>query len=77
MKILVTAKILTAVSSSSIIDDYTTFMDGGTPSEVQNKLQATINRELGFDELEGKSHIDILPVLQQTLLRSLQKHNEN
>ncbi|KAF5722005.1 kinase-like (PK-like) [Fusarium mundagurra] len=66
----------TANGSSETIADYSKFIDGGIPSEVQNKLQATINRELGFSELEGRRIIDILPILQQTLLQSFQNHNE-
>ncbi|SCV57495.1 uncharacterized protein FFB14_15171 [Fusarium fujikuroi] len=67
----------TAAGSSETIENYSKFLDGGIPSEVQNKLQATINRELGFSELEGRRIIDILPILQQTLLQSFQSHNEN
>ncbi|CAG1978794.1 unnamed protein product [Fusarium graminearum] len=67
----------TAVGSSETIADYSKFIDGGIPSEVQNKLQATINRELGCSELDVRRIIDILPMLQQTLLQSFQNQNDN
>jgi hypothetical protein len=66
----------TAVGYSETIADYSKFIDGGIPSEAHTKLQATINRELGFSEMEGKTIIDILPLLQQTLFQSFQSHNE-
>ncbi|CEF71836.1 hypothetical protein FGSG_11649 [Fusarium graminearum PH-1] len=67
----------TAVGSSETIADYSKFIDGGIPSKVHNKLQATINRELGYSELDVRRIIDILPMLQQTLLQSFQNQNDN
>ncbi|RSL77229.1 hypothetical protein CEP51_009253 [Fusarium floridanum] len=64
----------TTVEYSETIDDYSKFLDGGIPSHVQTELQATISRELGFSEVDGRKIVDIIPMLQQTLLQSFQNY---
>jgi len=41
---------------------------------VHTELQATISRELGLSEVDGRKIIDIIPILQQTLLKSFQNY---
>jgi hypothetical protein len=64
----------TTVEYSETIDDYSKFLDGGIPSHVQTELQATISRELGVSEVDGRKIVDIIPMLQQTLLQSFQNY---
>ncbi|KAM5355171.1 hypothetical protein ACJ41O_001817 [Fusarium nematophilum] len=64
----------TAVEYSETIADYSKFLNGGIPSHVQSELQATISRELGFSEVDGRKIVDIIPMLQQTLLQSFQNY---
>ena len=50
--------------------EYGRFLDRGIPSEVQEKLQIIIRMELGLGEVEGRKIIHVLPMLQQTILKS-------
>ncbi|KAI8716081.1 Protein kinase domain-containing protein [Fusarium sp. LHS14.1] len=62
------------IEYSETIDDYSKFLDGGIPSHAQTELQATISRELGVSEVDGRKIVDIIPMLQQTLLQSFQNY---
>jgi hypothetical protein len=44
---------------------------------VQTELQATISRELGLSEVDGRKFIDIIPMLQRTLMQSFQNYRGN
>ncbi|KAF2815138.1 uncharacterized protein BDZ99DRAFT_567033 [Mytilinidion resinicola] len=67
----------TTPRSSETIADYSKFLNQGIPSDVQIELQATISRELGLSEVDGRKIIDMISVLQRTLLQSFQSQRGN